>query len=195
MRRPNLSSVIAFGSLVLVLAACGGGSGTTNPVIASAYSFPSGKGGQVIDPSFSAVEGDKFAVTGTKNVIVTSLGVEHAVDNQTDRQVGLFDGSGNLIVSTTVSTTDPLIDGYHYKTITPVTLTPGSQYFIGALHVENTNDSYIWDTNTATTASYIQDLGTYYSGAAVIVSHMTFNGPGGARHYSANFQSYQQDLP
>jgi hypothetical protein len=47
-------------------------------------------------------------------------------------EVGLFDSSGNLLISTTVLLTDPVTGSYLFHTITPVSLTAGHQYTVAA---------------------------------------------------------------
>lgn len=182
-------SSLGFGAMIFTLLACAGSSITqpNNPV--ATFSFPNGKGGQLIDPSFSAIEANQFQISGTKTVEVTALGVELAEANQPARSVGIFDSTGNLIASASVSTTDRLVDGYLYKDIAPVNLTPGNQYYIGALHENGTVDNYYWSTNTASTPAYIQDQGTCYRATSVFQSG-TFSTPVTTiRHYIGNFLS------
>ena len=188
--RLRLPFAISGLSLLLVLVACGG-SGAIDGNVQGAYSFPLGKGGTTIDPSFSAVETDAFSITGPHDVQVTSLGIELADPSQSVRQVALFDSGGNILATTMVSTSDQLIDGYFYKAISPVTLISGRQYFIGELHIAGTMDSYTWNTNVATTPSYIRDIGTCYCATGSITNGMSFSTPGTPRHYSASFQSRQ----
>ena len=185
-----VSSIFRLSSIVVAIALLFGCGGTVKEgATFGAYSFPSGKGGQVIDPSFTATEGDMFQITGSKTVVVTALGVEHADPTQTDRQVAIVDTSGNILATTVISTSDNLVEGYHYKSITPISLTPGKQYFVGELHIAGTQDFYIWNTNVASTPSYIQDIGTCYGG--LIQTGMGFSTPGTPRHYSASFLSHQ----
>ena len=188
--RLRILSSLAFGAMMLSLFACAGSSITQPNTSEPAFAFPNGKGGQLVDPTFSAIEANKFQVTGAQTIQVTALGVELAVANQTDREVGIFDVNGNLLTSATVSTSDRQVDGYFYKDISPINLIPGNQYYIGALHVSGTVDNYYWNTNTATPLSYIQDQGTCFLVSSTLTSG-TFSGPNtNIRHYSGNFLSH-----
>jgi len=55
--------------------------------------------------------------------------------------VGLYNSSGVLLASTTVSSLDPTVDGYFFASITPVALTAGDQYTVDA-EVGNNNWFY-----------------------------------------------------
>jgi hypothetical protein len=87
------------------------------------------------------VVGNLFTV-GAQNLQVTALGVQdYGSDNapSTDgflaspRGVGIWDATGtSLLASTTVASTDPLTGTYRYATITPIELSAGLQYLIGA---------------------------------------------------------------
>jgi hypothetical protein len=75
--------------------------------------------------------GDVFqATSGTE---VCALGI-YAGNNATyvnsPETVGLYDSTGNLLTSTTVTDTDYLYDGYYWNATTPVTLTPGDVYTV-----------------------------------------------------------------
>jgi hypothetical protein len=47
-------------------------------------------------------------------------------------QVGLWNASGALLASASVTSTDPWFAGWRYKSVTPVTLAANTDYFIGA---------------------------------------------------------------
>ena len=52
-------------------------------------------------------------------------------------QVGVWDSAGNLIVSATVDSSDPLTGKFRYTSVAPVTLTGGETYIIGGYNYVN----------------------------------------------------------
>jgi Domain of unknown function (DUF4082) len=64
--------------------------------------------------------------------------------------VGLWDSVGNLLGQVTVSSTDPLVNGFRFHNLTtPVTLAVGSTYFLGAF-VNQNGDEFKDQDNTGT---------------------------------------------
>lgn len=59
----------------------------------------------------------------------------------TDHQVGLWDTNGTLLASVIVGSSDPLINGFRFASITPYTLSAGSTYIVGAANL-GTGDGY-----------------------------------------------------
>jgi hypothetical protein len=154
------------------------------------FTWPGQKEGQLIEPSFDAVEGNLFEVNGDKNIVVTKLGYEAARGAQSGGITAIFDAEGNMLASATITSADPLEGGYHYKEIPRLELNAGSQYFIGSLHTSGAAGAYLWNTQAAATPSFIVDLGT----AAKITSTIeggTWSTPGAPRHYMGNFQAHQ----
>jgi hypothetical protein len=174
---------------LIALSGCGGsGGGTTSPVVAS-FTFPTGKGGTLISPGFDVVEANKFRVTGTKNIKVTALGVEVVMPTQEAKTVAIFDAAtGTILASTSVSTADRITDSYFYKSIPPITLTAGTEYYIGALHHKGVAGSYYHNTQVATLPSYLEDQGTHYKVTSDIATG-TWESGGSIRHYMAVFES------
>ena len=85
--------------------------------------------------NFTGTVGSKF--TASANVSVGKLGFEDQLLNglASPHQVGLWNSSGTLLASVTVQsgTGSELIGNWRYETLpTPVTLTAGSTYIIGA---------------------------------------------------------------
>jgi hypothetical protein len=87
--------------------------------------------------SFSSVSvaGDPSANFGwtfslSAAVTVTALG-DYEVRGGSPAEVGIWDASGNLLASATVSASDPVTDGFNFVAIGPVTLPAGSGYTIG----------------------------------------------------------------
>jgi len=52
-------------------------------------------------------------------------------------EVGLFDSTGALITSTTVTLSDPVVDDYFFAPIAPVVLTAGDKYTVDSWTSEN----------------------------------------------------------
>ena len=183
----------------LSAAGCAGSVSTLNrnPVASDvAFTFPVGKGGSLITPSFAAVEGNQFQITGSSIVVVTDLGYESQQSSQIPEPTAIFDASGNVLASATISSADLLSDGYYWKPISPITLTAGSTYYIGSLHGSGTASQYTWNTHTATVPNYLTDLGTYFKVASTIDGGSwqygggtSQYGSGEIRHYVGNFKA------
>jgi len=118
-----------FGRLVLTLGLIGAifvGAGNV-----SAGSIDPGVlfGGSVSGPYAydNATLGYEFTAN-TSNVEVNALG---ALTGGTE-QVGLWTESGTLLASATVTPADPVSNGFEWASITPVVLTAGQSYVVGA---------------------------------------------------------------
>jgi hypothetical protein len=98
--------------------------------------------------------------------------------------VGLWDSQGNLIAETTVTTTDLLVNQWRYSGITPVTLTAGSDYYVGALYTSGADNVVFPGYSGAWTTPNITYLGATYAESApdladptVPFDHNGFFGP------------------
>lgn len=90
--------------------------------------------------------------------------------------VGIFDVNGSLLFSTTVASSDPLVDGFRYASITPVTLASG-YYYVGASDFNGPGqDQFVFVTNPATNLTVAPDIG-YYEGA-ISTTHAGLVWPG-----------------
>jgi hypothetical protein len=156
---------------------------------APVYSWAGAKGGNLTTPTFNAVEGNKFSVTGGKDVVVTELGYEVS-PNQPTGTTAIFDANGNVLASASISGSDNLLAGYYYKAITPITLTSGSTYYIGSLHGTGSAWDYYHNTNVATVPPFIVDLGTHFKVTSTIQGG-TWQASASIRHYVGNFQAHQ----
>ena len=88
-------------------------------------------------------------------------------------QVGLWDESGNLLAQATVDNASPLIGAFRYSPIEPVTLTPGSFYYIGVL--TNGVDATTWDGPSFTTDSRVTFGGAWYGYGGSVLAFPTSN--------------------
>jgi hypothetical protein len=106
-----------------------------------------------------------FAFGVSVPIEVTDLG---AFDMDGDglvnsHEVGIFDGNTiALVASATVTTDDPLIDGFHYVAIAPVTLDTSTFYIVAAADYGGAGEDALGlvDPTTLTVAPEI----TYYRG-------------------------------
>ena len=142
-------------------------------------------GGTTADKFTNSTIGWEFTISEPINV--TSLGVWDEGGNglADDHQVGIWHSSGGgPLVSTTVTSADPLTNGFRYRSVSPFTLQPGS-YVIGSF-MPNGNDLSIDD------AQYTTQFPVTYT--------TNLNGPGGftipinawqgydGAHFGPNFQ-------
>lgn len=72
--------------------------------------------------------------------------------------VGIFDSTGNLLVSTLVDTSSTLLDGFRYAAVSPVELSAGS-YTIAATFAVNEADLWLQNTSTPVMRSGFTYLG------------------------------------
>jgi len=91
------------------------------------------------------------------NISVTALGYV-APGTSVGNEVGLYNMSGGLITSASVNNLSTPINGFYYQSITPVTLTAGTEYVV---------DGFF---NGGTAVGFTADSGV---GAA---AYLTFNG-------------------
>ena len=67
------------------------------------------------------------------DISVTALGAfQDAVTNTPAIEVGLWNATGTLLASNTITTASLLVDQSMYESITPVTLMAGQTYYLGA---------------------------------------------------------------
>lgn len=70
--------------------------------------------------------------TANSNFSVDALGIYDESGLTGSEQVGLYNSSGTLLASATVSLSDPVVDGYLFQSITAVALTAGQTYTVVA---------------------------------------------------------------
>lgn len=114
----NILKIVALFGLVCTA----GAQGTSEAV--SGYTLPATSG---------IVAGTAgWAFQPTTYMDVTSLGVlQYLVANQGSMQVGLWDNTGQLLGSTSIATTNPLVNLTLYGPISQVLLNPGVTYRVG----------------------------------------------------------------
>jgi hypothetical protein len=123
--------------------------------------------------------------TANANFSVDSLGFYYG--NQasvtSSEEVGLYDGSGNLLASAWVSPAGPQTDGFVFQSIAPVALTAGQTYTVDAFVGLN---GWAWGPVPATDPRVTWDNSTYvYTGALTFPTASYFGTT--ESYYGANF--------
>jgi hypothetical protein len=103
-----------------------------------------------------------YAFEVNNPIQVTDLGVfdENGDGLANDHSVGIWDNNISLLTSATVTTSDPLVDGFRYAAITPITLAANTFYYIGASDLNGTGeDRFVFvspgDLTVAPDISYV----------------------------------------
>ena len=121
---------------------------------------------------------DGFAFTATKTESVTSLGI-FAGPSLTlpagSFAVGLWTSSGTLLASASVTSADTAIGSFYYHSITPVTLTAGQSYVVGAQMGSGVLTYY---GGAYTMASGIQYQGSRWLSSASLTMPTEYDGAG-----------------
>jgi uncharacterized protein (TIGR03437 family) len=123
--------------------------------------------------------------TANDNFSVVALGVYEDPELVSSEIVGLYDQSGNLLASTTVSLSNPVTNGYLFASITPVALKAGNQYTVAAFFGNNP-----WDYGNApvTDPRVTYNGHTYvYSNSLTFPTASTTINPAGQAYYGPNF--------
>jgi hypothetical protein len=123
--------------------------------------------------------------TANSNFFVDALGVYYqgsTIPTSGSEMVGLFDHSGNLMVSTTVTFTAGA-PGYQFTGITPVQLTGGDQYTVDAYTEGN---SWAFGTTPTPNSRIAYDGSTYDYTNSLTFPTFTFFGPS-TSYYGPNF--------
>jgi Domain of unknown function (DUF4082) len=98
--------------------------------------------------------------TTLQDITVESLGYyDDSLDGfATPHEVGIFDSSGNLIVSSLLDagTTDPLIDQFRYQVIMPLFLPAGATYTIAAT-TDGPSDAWAYGYASTTIVNFAVD--------------------------------------
>ena len=126
-----------------------------------------------------------FSFTATQDLSATALG---AFDDLGDgfidaHEIGLWDSSGTLLASASISSTDTLIDGFRYTNIASVNLISGATYTVGASNF-GVNDAYAYDTTVTSAPGIVSGQGRYANGSGLI-NPTSSNGAG---YFGGNLQ-------
>lgn len=133
-----------------------------------------------------ATIGWEFTISAS--ITVTALGVwdENGDGLGEDHQVGIWASTGGVpLVSTTVTTTDPLIDGFRYNTITDYQLEPGT-YVVGA-YMPTGSDGGAADADYSTISPVTYTRNLYLYGAGFTIPTDVWEGFDGG-NFGGNFR-------
>lgn len=153
-----------------------------------AFSITNTTGAGLANPPFTL----GFSFTANSSIDVSALGIfDDSQDGLLEsHEIGIFDNSGNLLVSTTLGsgTSGTLINQFRYVNVAPVTLSGGATYFVGAVY-ETGADALIFPGGSTgfTTAPQI----TYDQSRFGFGSTLTFpsgSGGGGDGYFGPNFR-------
>jgi Domain of unknown function (DUF4082) len=120
--------------------------------------------------------------TANSTFLVDALGF-YNMDGVDDAIVAIYDSSGDLLTSAAVTLLDPLVDGYFYKSISPITLTSGSQYTLGEF---SSNGIWSFGAEPMTTAEITYNYHDYTYGSGLAFPTISADAAGSA-YYGPNF--------
>lgn len=117
-----------------------------------------------------------FKFSTNKTIKVESLGFYDDLKNDLteSHDVGIYDNSGNLLVSGTVNPGDLLDGWFRYTSVASTVLQAGKTYFIAAT---TGSENYTWNPNGFTVAPFINFLEDKYVVSNVLA--FPVNGPSG----------------
>jgi hypothetical protein len=140
-----------------------------------------------------------WSFTTNGPVTITKLGFYDAGQDglAQDHAVGIYDSSGNLLVSTTVLTTDPLTSWFRFHDITPLTLAGSETYYIQAV---TGSENYTYFTTGFTvdpSINFIQDAWVLGAGGALAFPDSTagITQADGGAYFGPNFDSTPVPVP
>lgn len=146
---------------------------------ASAQAIESFSGGSAFQCFYGDTTGDVIGwrFTVSEPLLVDSLGVwdDDPITSQgaeargggsepaspsldSSHQVGIWDDSQSLVVSTTVTPGSPLQDDFRYESVAATVLDPGTTYTIGSMTDCEDNDTYISSASSLETAPEVTHL-------------------------------------
>lgn len=121
--------------------------------------------------------------TANANVNATALGFYAGANVTAGEALGLYDSGGNLLASTFVTLSDPIVGGYYFANIAPVALTSGASYTVVA---QTGNNPWEFGTLGATPPQITFNYDSYFYGSTL---HYTTNtGGSGPAYFGPNLQ-------
>jgi len=172
-----------------------GAIGATNAMADTFTAFTAGPGGNPFlspsdpgygtgplnyDPGLPVNLGNVF--TANTNLWVTGLGFYNQPSLTGPETVSLYGQSGNLLASTPVSLTGPVVNGYIFQSITPLEISPGT--YTVAAQVNNNPWSFGPAPATASGVTFQYNDYAYTSS----VAFPTIPNGSGPTYYGPNFQ-------
>jgi hypothetical protein len=124
---------IIFTALLLIVAHTTNAQGTSQAMLNYAGTTPSG-GNPVSSSIYASINGPiGWTFQPTTAINVTSLGAfDYLMPSQGSLQVGLWNDSGTLLASRTVSAASSMVGLSHYESISPLLLLAGQTYYVAA---------------------------------------------------------------
>lgn len=161
----------------------------------AAYFLDNTTGQALGNPAFTL--GSTF--TANVNISVTAIGIfDDNLDGLADRYVaGIFDSSGNFLGGTTISsgTVDPLTNQFRYASMTPVSLSAGNTYEVGALYLDG-NDPLIFPGSATgfSTDSNITFIKSSYAVGSSLAAPLS-SASGDPAYFGPNFKFTTSAVP
>jgi hypothetical protein len=138
--------------------------------------------------------GWEFSVSGS--VTVNELGYNYfGVPLNNSHLVGIFNSSGSLLASVTVTKSSSLLNGYLYTSLsTALTLTSGDYWIAGT--TLGLNDGWIYQAEDIVTAPSITYLDSWYTpGNGGMLLFPTSDTAGSRQYLEVNFAESQTQTP
>ena len=130
--------------------------------------------------------GWEFATTGET---ISALGYND-YGFGTPHAVGVYDSSGNLLASASVTAASTLEDGYRYTAITPLVLAPGNYYLMGTTYSAGDTDGWTYQAAAFTTNAATTYIDSFFNSDATATTLMFPDSEASTRQYlEVNFQT------
>jgi hypothetical protein len=177
-----ISGLIATGFVLAFVGALGAANAMADSIAFAPPSTPTDAG----EPNDAVNLGLVFTADSTFSV--DALGIFDQSDLTSSEVVGLYNSSGTLLRSATVTLGDPLVGGYLFQSITPITLTAGSQYTVVAF--TGPNDWSYGSTPPTANADVTYNFHDYDYTSSLAFPTTTAGAAGGATgtYYGPNFE-------
>ncbi len=158
----KIRSILAATAALVLLGGAAHAAGTPALTIDDLNGQQLGNGPFTLGFEFQANANTKVVQLGAFDDAQDGLGQSH--------DVGLWDSLGNLLASTTIGsgTSGALINQFRYNDITPVSLTAGQDYFIGAVWLDGTDPMVFGATNLATDPRITYLSSGYAAGGSLV---------------------------
>ena len=104
--------------------------------------------------------------------------------------VGIWNSSGTLLASATVpsGTAGALDSSYRFVSISPLALSSGATYYVGAVYFVSDSDGWLQDPLTLVTAAEITYLSRRYQSSSGTLVFPNLAGSGTTGYFGGNFQ-------
>jgi|SRR5579863_629602 len=178
----NVSRSIATGFVFVFVGALGAANAMADSIAFAPPSTPSDASGADDPVNLGLV------FTANTTFSVDALGFFDQSGLTSSEVVGLYNSSGTLLTSATVTLIDPLVGGYFFQSITPITLTAGNQYTVVAF--VGPNDWSFGSTHPTANADVTYNFHDYDYTSSLTFPTNTSSAAGGpsGTYYGPNFE-------